>query len=285
MGVASCRSAFLYLMSRVRLVPFRISVRDWILFSGRACRGFRSAMWPSPARSGPRAPGAPCPPHERPPLPDLFGSFDFSHAVTSLSLSHLSLSRGALGFGDGDRRSWIPEVSSPPLPSPLSPSSSPSPSSPLRACPLQPSCAAPVARPAPTPSPAAARPRPCSLPAATRPRPSSSPRSGPGPGDGPLRAVPASGGAARPGPLRVASGPLARDVSAPGGEAPWPPRVRPLGPQRAAVSALERGPCTRQRGPWRSSRGHGAASRSPIYPNAFPHAQPHTCGDLFLVFN
>jgi hypothetical protein len=35
---------------------------------------------------------------------------------SNLSLSHLSLSpRGALGFGDGDRRSWIPEVSSPPL--------------------------------------------------------------------------------------------------------------------------------------------------------------------------
>jgi hypothetical protein len=30
-------------------------------------------------------------------------------------LSHLSLSRGALGFGDTDRRIWIPVVSSPPL--------------------------------------------------------------------------------------------------------------------------------------------------------------------------
>jgi hypothetical protein len=40
MGVASRRSAFLCLMSRVRLVPFRISVRDLISFNGRACRGF-----------------------------------------------------------------------------------------------------------------------------------------------------------------------------------------------------------------------------------------------------
>jgi hypothetical protein len=44
MGVASCRSAFLCLMSRVRLVPSRISVRDGSPFNGRACRGFRSAM-------------------------------------------------------------------------------------------------------------------------------------------------------------------------------------------------------------------------------------------------
>jgi hypothetical protein len=44
MGVASCRSAFLCLMSRVRLVPFRILVRDLIPFNGQACRGFRSAM-------------------------------------------------------------------------------------------------------------------------------------------------------------------------------------------------------------------------------------------------
>jgi hypothetical protein len=67
MGVASCRSAFLCLMSRVRFVPFRISIHDWIPFSGRVCRGFRSVLWPSPARSGPCAPGAPCPPHARPP--------------------------------------------------------------------------------------------------------------------------------------------------------------------------------------------------------------------------
>jgi hypothetical protein len=35
--------------------------------------------------------------------------------VISLSLPPLSLLRGALGFGDADRRIWIPVVSSPPL--------------------------------------------------------------------------------------------------------------------------------------------------------------------------
>jgi hypothetical protein len=44
MGVASCRRTFLCLMSRVRLIPFQFSVRDWSPFNGRACRGFRSAM-------------------------------------------------------------------------------------------------------------------------------------------------------------------------------------------------------------------------------------------------
>jgi hypothetical protein len=50
MGIASCRSTFLYLMLNVRLVPFRISVRDLIPFSGRARRGFsiREVARPSP---------------------------------------------------------------------------------------------------------------------------------------------------------------------------------------------------------------------------------------------
>jgi hypothetical protein len=38
--VASCRSAFICLMSRVCLVPSRISIRDWSPFKGRVCRGF-----------------------------------------------------------------------------------------------------------------------------------------------------------------------------------------------------------------------------------------------------
>jgi hypothetical protein len=48
---------------------------------------------PSPARPGPaRAPLAPLlSPMRAPPSPDLFGSFDFSRAATSLSLFHLSL--------------------------------------------------------------------------------------------------------------------------------------------------------------------------------------------------
>jgi hypothetical protein len=113
-SVASCRSAFLCLISRVRLVPFQISVRDWIPFSGRVCRGFRSALWPSLAQPGTVWPGpvrAPLPsPCARPiPPPDPFVSFDFSRAVTSLSLFHLSLSpRGALGVWSQDRRNLDP---------------------------------------------------------------------------------------------------------------------------------------------------------------------------------
>ena len=229
----------------------------------------------------------------------------FSHLI--YPRSNLSLSpRGALGFGDGDRRSWIPEVSSPPLPSPLSPSSSPSPSSPLRARPYSPRAWPPAparrpsasAPPAPAPSPATAwarlplllprggAARPCSLPRGGVAPPLLLPRGGatspvlphggPGPGDGPLRAA--------SGALRAVSAPV-RGVPAPSGAAPWPPRVRPLGPLRATVLAPVGGPCPRQRGPRRGSRGLGAASRSPVYPNAFPRAQPHARGDLFLVFN
>jgi hypothetical protein len=83
MGVASCRSTFLRLMLRVRLVPFRILIRDLIPFSGRARRGFSirevaqpSPVQPSPARPGPalRAPGAHTLPHAPPPLSLSFGS-------------------------------------------------------------------------------------------------------------------------------------------------------------------------------------------------------------------
>jgi hypothetical protein len=78
---------------------------------------------PSPAR--PVRPWRPCPP-PAPPPPDLFGSFDFSRTVTSLSFFHLSLSlpRGALGFGVEIAGIWILGGEfSPPLPSPsLSPS-------------------------------------------------------------------------------------------------------------------------------------------------------------------
>jgi hypothetical protein len=175
MGVASCRSTFLCLMSRVRLVPFRISVRDWIPFSGRACRGFRFALWPSPARSGPRATRAPCPPHARAPPPDPFVSFDFSHAVTSLSLFHLSLSPcGALGFGVEIAGIWIHGGEFSPSPS-LSlsllslPFFSPArPPCPRSAPPSAPHPRSPLApRPAPPPrpphalAPPASPPRPC----------------------------------------------------------------------------------------------------------------------------
>jgi hypothetical protein len=120
MGVASCRSAFLCMMSRVRLVPFRISVRDWIPFSGRACRGFRSALWPSPARPGPaRTPLVPPALPMRAPLPppDPFVSFDFSHAVTSLSLFHLSLSPWCPRVWSRDRQNLDPRGEFSPSPS------------------------------------------------------------------------------------------------------------------------------------------------------------------------
>jgi hypothetical protein len=57
--------------------------------------------WPG---LGPRAPGALPLPMPRPsPSPDLFPLIQFSHAQLPLSLP-----RGALGFGDGDRRIWTP---------------------------------------------------------------------------------------------------------------------------------------------------------------------------------
>jgi hypothetical protein len=80
-------------MLRVRLVPFRILIRDLIPFSGRARRGFstREVAQPNPAQPGPalRAPGAHTPPHA--PLLSL-SLIWISRATTSpLSLFHLSL--------------------------------------------------------------------------------------------------------------------------------------------------------------------------------------------------
>jgi hypothetical protein len=62
-----------------------------------------------PARPGPaRAPLVPLPTPCAPPPLDPFVSFDFSRAITSLSLFHLSLSpRGALGFGIEIAGVWI----------------------------------------------------------------------------------------------------------------------------------------------------------------------------------
>jgi hypothetical protein len=118
MGVASCRGAFLCLKLRVRPVPFRISVHDLIPFSGRACRGLRSAKWLGPAQPGLARPGPARPwrPHlSHAPLLSL-SLIWISHATTSpLPLPPLS-PRGALGIGDGDHRNLDPEVSSPPLP-------------------------------------------------------------------------------------------------------------------------------------------------------------------------
>jgi hypothetical protein len=199
---------------------------------------------PSPAQpSSAHAPLAPPAPHARTPW-SLFPHFN-SPAQQPLSLSLPSLSPcGALGFRDGDRRSWIPEVSSPPLPSPLSPTSSPSvpwarplllpyarPLQPLRppARPLPPS----VWRPGPHRGAAAPGPR-ARLPLLPRRPPGGAapalPLCGlgpppprwphPPPPRGTAPSPPPSGAA--PGPLRTASqplatrlpGPLARDPSA-----------------------------------------------------------------------
>jgi hypothetical protein len=103
-------------MLSVRLVPFRISIRDLIPFSGRARRGFsiREVARPNPVRPCPalRAPGA----HTPPCAPSSLSLIWISRAATSpLPLPPLS-PRGALGIGDGDHRILDPEVSSPPLP-------------------------------------------------------------------------------------------------------------------------------------------------------------------------
>jgi hypothetical protein len=154
MGVASCRSISLlfdvmfnhtFVSSRYR---FRFAFG--IPISGCACREILTcdATQPGPARPGPawpgpgsRAPGAlPLPIRAPPP----FSSFlSFNSPAQQLPLLHLSLFSpcGALGFGDGNRRIWIPEVSSPPLSL-----SRFLPFSPLRMTPPFPSRARPCAR-------------------------------------------------------------------------------------------------------------------------------------------
>jgi hypothetical protein len=100
MGVASCRSAFLCLMSRVRLVPSRISIHDWSPFEGCVCRRFRSAKWlgptqPSPARPGPARPGPARPWRPTPPMRPLLSS-----------LSHLDFPRSNLSLSPWCPRLW-----------------------------------------------------------------------------------------------------------------------------------------------------------------------------------
>jgi hypothetical protein len=166
-----------------------------------------------------------------------------------------------------------PRCELPPLPS-LSPSSSPSPSlprsrppsSPLRARPLQPllrppaalACGLrpPAARPAPAPSPAAA-----SAPAAC-----------------PLGAVLAP--CARPRFPTVRPSPPARGSPALSRAAPRPPCARPSQPRCAAPALGSVDPRAVPRASRRGLRG-----RAPRSPSAFPRAQPHARGDLFLVFN
>jgi hypothetical protein len=86
---------------------------NWFPSCGCACHGIltRGAAQPSPALA--HAPLAPCP-SPCAPLPWSLSAHSILPRTTP-SLSRLSLPRGALGFGDGDRRIWIPGVSSPSL--------------------------------------------------------------------------------------------------------------------------------------------------------------------------
>jgi hypothetical protein len=280
----------------------RILFRVWIPISGCACHGIltRDATQPSLARPWPVRPWRPASFHPRAPLPSL----PFSHSIllrsNFLSSTSLSSPRGALGFGDGDRRIWIPEVSSPPLslslpllplPSPACTPFSPArgPLAPLRATPPFP----PRARPwAPPWRGGAAPPRPHGV--AAWPLPGSPARRAalpclPGTARGPVPA---------PRPRRRSSlAPVARLpvplVCGPSGAAPrhpctWPPRplrdrlpsapcARPLGlcvrPRPTA-----RGPCPRHRGPGvvpvrRVAPGPGSAAPRGL-PSAFSRAQP-----------
>jgi hypothetical protein len=130
---------------------FTFGFRSFVVCATRFGPAVRPSLArPSPARpSSARVPLAPPAPMRVPP-----GPFSLISILprSNLSLSHLSISpRGALGFGDGDRRSWIPEVSSPPLsslPLPLPPLPFPARApffSPARAPPCSPSRAAPAA--------------------------------------------------------------------------------------------------------------------------------------------
>jgi hypothetical protein len=218
------------------LVPSRFSVRDWSLFDGHACRGFRPAKWPgpNPAQPSPVWPGPTCPWCPHPPMRPLLSSLshlDFPRSNLPLPLPPLS-PRGALGFGVE-----IAGVGSrgEPLPSPLL-------SLPLS--PLSPCVRVPARRRALLPP--APRRRSAGLPFPPRRR--GAPRLPfPCAGAAPARTRPWRGRGSAHGPRR---GP---DVVLCPGAA-----VRP---QRAASA-----PCTRRPGPRRGSRGLGVASRSPVYP-------------------
>jgi hypothetical protein len=281
MGVASCRSTFLCLMLSVRLVPFRISIRDLITFSG-PCTSWdfdpRSGpAQPSPAWPGPARPCAPLAPTTTPPMRPL------------LSLSHLDLPRNNLPSPSSTSLSpWRPriwrrrspdfgprgELPSPPLLLSLSPSSSSSPArAPLffllaRAPALPRSPAARPAPPAPcrggdpAPAPVRGRPRPslpraAAPPALARPRGGASPRpcsaraaalARPCPAPrrrSPAPARPAAAIPSAPARWRVASGAASGPGAAPGGSAPARPLPRRgLDPLRASSwpSALPRAP-------------------------------------------
>jgi hypothetical protein len=260
MGVASCRRTFLCLMLRVRLVPSRFLVRDWILFDSRACRRFRSAEWLGPTQPGPARPWCPTPPMR--PLLSSLSHLDFPRS----NLSSPSLSpRGALGFGVEIAGVGSPEVSFP-LPF-LSLSLSPSPPLllPLRAlpCPCR-------ARPC-GPRPGRARPRR----AAPVPAPASRPRAAPWP----ARSLPPAAALRRPGVPAPGLGPapasraLPRARSAPASpfSPRWPPRVR-----RALLGPAPAAPCPRRPGVLAPSAGGSAPAHRALAPRPCP-------GDCTLV--
>jgi hypothetical protein len=295
-----------FVLNRVRcLVSFRILLREMI-FDLWLCvpRGFDpwcslvqpkcptrpDPAQPSPAQLGPRAPGTPCSPCA-PLVP--FLSFDFSRVASSLSPISLS-PRGALGFGDGDRRSWIPEVSSPPfsslslflfLPLPF----------PARTPFFYPACAPPVAprrsgslapwRGGPgrsrRDSPAPLR-RGGSLPprrGGSRPLARDSPalpRGGLGPRrrapPAPPRAAPwpLPGVAPRPPPRRPLGPSLARPHGSPPTRLPWPPAAQPLalGARSSRCAAPAFDSVVPRRGPGAAR----VASARPVWPH--PHVHP-----------
>jgi hypothetical protein len=133
---------------------------------------------PSPAQPGPvrpspaRVPRRPTPPLPMRPLLLFLSHLDFPHSNLALPLPPLS-PRGALGIGDGHHRNLDPEVSSPPLPSPLSlplPLRAPPLLSPARARPCAAACpCSPAARRPALPSPARRAPVPAPCAAARRP--------------------------------------------------------------------------------------------------------------------
>lgn len=201
---------------------------------------------PGPAQLGPRALGAPCSPC----TPIRLISFPHSILPRSNLLSHRSLSpRGALGFGDGDRRNLDPlgELPSPlllSLPLPLPPLSFPM-CTPFfsTACarPWSP-CAWPPDPSRTAPSPPGAAPRP---PAARLPRPPAQP-SWP-----PAARLPAC----NPCP------PRRRGSLAPPAQPSWPPAA-------CLPARVSRCPCARPLGPG------GAAPRPPARGRPGPGARP-----------
>jgi hypothetical protein len=205
------------------------------------------------ARPGPaRAPLAPLPPPCAPFPLDLFGSFDFSRAVTSLPFFHLSLSpHGALGFGVEIAGVWIPGgefFPSHSLSSLTSPSLSSSPTRPPARA--RPACvphlgrAATSAAPALGPGEPRPRPAPASPPRA-RPR-----RALPSPSRAPASSAPASSAVPRPHLLVPRPGELGRAAPLPSARsrprrALPAPRLGPprRAPTRAAPSPAPTNPC------------------------------------------